>query len=276
MLIQLFGAAFAAALYWLQWNWWVNCLLIAATVWLVMAPPRVLLAELSRLSGVFFRFPPSDADKSRVREVYLTIDDAPSPHTHLILDAIGECQRGGNKARATFFVIGESAQKNASVVRSIVEQGHAIGNHDLKDRLTASPSRSLSEIVQGLRETDAIIKSIAEVPCPLRDLDRDAPRVFPVTWFRPGCGLFTPDVLKAARELGCHTVLGDTYGHDVVFAPLPQWLAQRVLCAFYQWRVVTGSIVILHDGSLERAQNTASVIQHLFRAFPELQFRCLP
>lgn len=55
----------------------------------------------------------------------LTFDDGPHPNiTPRLLDVL---LRGN--ARATFFMIGEAAQQHPRLVRRVVEEGHAIGNH---------------------------------------------------------------------------------------------------------------------------------------------------
>ena len=57
--------------------------------------------------------------------VALTFDDGPNPRTTpLILDTLRE--RG---ARATFFVVGRQVAEKPGLLRRIVAEGHAIGNH---------------------------------------------------------------------------------------------------------------------------------------------------
>ena len=57
--------------------------------------------------------------------VALTFDDGPDPRTTpLILDTLRE--RG---VRATFFVVGRQVAENPALLRRIVAEGHAIGNH---------------------------------------------------------------------------------------------------------------------------------------------------
>jgi peptidoglycan/xylan/chitin deacetylase (PgdA/CDA1 family) len=57
--------------------------------------------------------------------VALTFDDGPHPHhTPRLLEILEQFG-----ARATFFVIGESARKHADLVRRMAAAGHAIGNH---------------------------------------------------------------------------------------------------------------------------------------------------
>ena len=55
----------------------------------------------------------------------LSFDDGPHPEfTRRLLDILAR-----HDARATFFMLGEAAQRCPEAVRSVAEAGHAIGNH---------------------------------------------------------------------------------------------------------------------------------------------------
>jgi peptidoglycan-N-acetylglucosamine deacetylase len=55
----------------------------------------------------------------------LTFDDGPHPEsTPRLLEILAT-----HHARATFFMIGEAAEKHRGLVRRVAEEGHAIGNH---------------------------------------------------------------------------------------------------------------------------------------------------
>ncbi|MEO5561255.1 MAG: polysaccharide deacetylase family protein [Dokdonella sp.] len=57
--------------------------------------------------------------------LYLTFDDGPHPDvTPALLDLLAE-----HGARATFFLLGKHVERHPQVVRRIVAEGHAIGNH---------------------------------------------------------------------------------------------------------------------------------------------------
>ena len=62
---------------------------------------------------------------ARRRVLYLTFDDGPDPqHTPRMLDLLAR-----HGARATFFVIGENAERHPDLMRRIVAEGHRLGNH---------------------------------------------------------------------------------------------------------------------------------------------------
>lgn len=59
------------------------------------------------------------------RALHLTFDDGPHPeHTGALLDVLAE-----HGARATFFVIGQHAERHPELMRRIVAEGHTLGNH---------------------------------------------------------------------------------------------------------------------------------------------------
>ncbi|MFA6229085.1 MAG: polysaccharide deacetylase family protein [Rhodanobacter sp.] len=57
--------------------------------------------------------------------LYLTLDDGPHPeHTPRVLDLLA-----AHQAKATFFLIGQQAERHPALVERIVAEGHALGNH---------------------------------------------------------------------------------------------------------------------------------------------------
>jgi len=59
------------------------------------------------------------------RAVYLTFDDGPIPEaTPFILDTLREYG-----AKATFFIVGQNAERYPHLLQQIIDEGHRIGNH---------------------------------------------------------------------------------------------------------------------------------------------------
>lgn len=91
-------------------------------------------------------------------EVWLTIDDGPSPeHTLAMLDLLERFQ-----ARATFFVIGAKAEKHPHLMTEILARGQAVANHTFTHPAatfwcagTRRISREIDRCAQTLRETPA-------------------------------------------------------------------------------------------------------------------------
>lgn len=90
----------------------------------VIIPLIIAMAILSRtLPDGDLRL---DVGKSRVGEkaIALTFDDGPGGCTEELLDGLKELD-----VQASFFVIGEKAEKHPEIVKRAYKEGHLIGNH---------------------------------------------------------------------------------------------------------------------------------------------------
>jgi peptidoglycan/xylan/chitin deacetylase (PgdA/CDA1 family) len=72
---------------------------------------------------------------TREHHVALTIDDGPDPTTTPQLLRVLR----SHGARATFFLLGERAQRRPDLVRRIVADGHEVANHLMREE---EPTRS--------------------------------------------------------------------------------------------------------------------------------------
>lgn len=65
---------------------------------------------------------------SSSNKVYLTFDDGPTESlTNWILEELEK-----NNIKATFFCVGENAKQHTGLMESIINGGHAIGNHTMR------------------------------------------------------------------------------------------------------------------------------------------------
>lgn len=96
------------------------------------------------------------------KAVALTFDDGPSNYTEELLDGLAEYN-----AKATFFVVGKTAEKKPEVVKRAHEEGHLIGNHTYS-HIDFFKS-SLSEIEEDIGKGAKVIQDITgEKPLFLR------------------------------------------------------------------------------------------------------------
>lgn len=87
-------------------------------------------------------------------KIALTFDDGPSEKcTGRLLDGLKE--RG---VKATFFLIGENAEKNPELVKRIDEEGHLIGNHTYHH--VEITKISDTEAINEIQQTDEVVYSI--------------------------------------------------------------------------------------------------------------------
>ncbi|WP_054026485.1 polysaccharide deacetylase family protein [Bacillus sp. FJAT-28004] len=93
----------------------------------------------------------ADSLVSNQKLLYLTFDDGPSKNTDQVLDIL---KREG--ITATFFVLGEQVLKQPELVKRIVKEGHAIGNHTF-DHKYKRLYGSFAEFADQVMKTDEAI-----------------------------------------------------------------------------------------------------------------------
>lgn len=180
--------------------------------------PKPLIWLGERLFPVIFRF------KTRTQEIALTIDDVPR-NTKELLEILN-CY----SVRVTLFVISEQVlQEHIPLLVQAVKTGHVLGNHGHTDR--AHARLSCAELAHELDSCDRLINSIYE--------QAGVKRVCKL--YRPGCGLFSPSMLKQVSQAGYTLVLGSVYPHD------PAVRLSSVNAAFICCKLEPGDIVIVHD-----------------------------
>jgi peptidoglycan-N-acetylglucosamine deacetylase len=169
----------------------------------------------------------------RCRSICLTFDDGPHPEfTPRYLDLLAEHQ-----VPATFFVVGQNAERHPGLVRRMLADGHAVGNHTYSHRRRAELStRGMAEEIR--RGAQAV---------------RDVCGQFP-SLFRPPGGKVTAADLWGLFWSGQTVVLWnqdpkDFAGHD----------GQEVVDWFRSHTPQSGDLVLLHD-----------VHQHALVALPEV------
>jgi peptidoglycan-N-acetylglucosamine deacetylase len=151
------------------------------------------------------------------RVAALTFDDGPDPaSTPHLLDILGR-----HGARATFFMVGRSAQRHPDILSRAVRYGHAIGNHTWDH--AAVP---LVGVREGREQIRACERALAPHGCRL---------------FRPPYGFQNPSSYMVARALG-YTVVGwSGTAHDWLDHPT-EALLDRLVRALHP-----GCVILLHD-----------------------------
>ncbi len=118
----------------------------------------ILSRELSA-NGAYALLPTAAADEAKTqasdaKRVALTFDDGPHPvYTEQLLDGLKE--RG---VQATFFLIGENAERYPDIVKRMYDEGHLIGNHTYSHIQLTSANRE--KFKEELVKTSKIIQDI--------------------------------------------------------------------------------------------------------------------
>ncbi len=185
-----------------------------------------------RLLGPNLQRLPPEAHRGKV--VCLTFDDGPDPEvTPRVLERLS---RAG--ASASFFLIGERAERHPGLVAEIASQGHSIENHTY----THAWSFALSGPRRMEREIDRAQAALAH-------LTGRAPR-----YFRPPAGIRSVflEPLLARRELALAT--WTRRGFDTVERDARR-VGQRLVRG-----LAPGDLLLLHDGNSARTAAGAPVV----------------
>lgn len=158
------------------------------------------------------------------RGVCLTFDDGPDPEpTGRVLDVLAA--RG---AKATFFVIGERAERHPALIERMVAEGHAVGSHGYRiDPFLGF--RGLAAVRDDLGTSVRVLERLLGAP---------------PTMFRPPYGVLNPRIARAADELDLDIVCWDVRGLDGIARTSADDLVARVIPGLRD-----GSIVCLHDAA---------------------------
>jgi peptidoglycan-N-acetylglucosamine deacetylase len=185
------------------------------------------------VSGLAYAFPSIVVGVPRLRPVFgvrdrtphdgvaLTFDDGPhaqgTPGVLEVLAASG--------ATATFFLVGEQAERNPGLAAEILSAGHHLGLHCHRHRnlLRVTPAQLREDLRRALSA--------------IGDATDQAPR-----FYRPPYGIFNAAAFGAAKAVGCEPVLWTREGHDWKATATPESIAARVTR-----KLGRGDVLLLHD-----------------------------
>ena len=169
-----------------------------------------------------------DTDK---KVIYLTFDAGyENGCTEKILDVLKK-----HNVPAAFFLVGNYMEKNADLVRRMVDEGHIVGNHTMHH-----PDMSR------LEEKEAFASELTQ----LEDLFREITGKELPKYYRPPQGTYSQTNLEMARDLGYKTVFWSLayvdWNNDA--QPTAEQAFSKLLP-----RVHNGAVVLLHSTSTTNA-----------------------
>ena len=164
--------------------------------------------------------------------IYLTFDSGyENGSTAKILDVLKK-----HNAPAAFFLVGNYIEKNADLVRRMVDEGHIVGNHTMHHY-------DMSKLV----DKQAFAKELEDLEKLFKDTTgKDLPK-----YYRPPQGIYSQENLQAAKELGYKTVfwsLAYVDWHNDA-QPTREQAFNKLLP-----RIHNGAVVLLHSTSSTNAE----------------------
>ena len=175
--------------------------------------------------------------------LYLTFDAGyENGCTEKILDVLKDQQ-----VPAAFFLVGNYLEKNADLVRRMVEEGHIVGNHTMHhydmSRLTGKDAFSAE-----LQDLEVLYREVT---------GREMPK-----FYRPPQGIYSEENLRMAKELGYKTVFWSLayvdWNNDV--QPTREDAFRKLLP-----RTHPGAVVLLHSTS----RTNAAILEELIEKWRE-------
>ena len=164
--------------------------------------------------------------------LYLTFDAGyENGCTEKILDILKK-----HEVPAAFFLVGNYMEKNADLVRRMVEEGHIVGNHTMHhpDMSKLTDAQRFSEELQ---ELEKLFRSVT---------GKELPK-----YYRPPQGLYSEENLEMAQEMGYRTVFWSLayvdWNQDS--QPTREQAFGKLLP-----RTHNGAVVLLHSTSATNAQ----------------------
>lgn len=179
--------------------------------------------------------------------IYLTFDAGyENGCTEQILDVLKKHQ-----VPAAFFLVGNYIEKNADLVRRMVEDGHIVGNHTMHH-----PDMSK------LTDPAAFAKELTD----LEDLFRETTGQEMAKYYRPPQGIYSEDNLKQAQHLGYKTVFWSLayldWNNDA--QPTAREAFDKLIP-----RIHNGAVVLLHSTS----RTNAEILDELLTQWKDMGYR---
>lgn len=187
----------------------------------------------SRFPKALYYFGPGN-----VKQAALTFDDGPDVYfTTQILDILKR-----NNVKGTFFIVGTRAEANPEMVKRIVADGHAIGNHtwDHPDLVKLTPDQIRSE----LNRTDQLLSQLVGYHPAL---------------FRPPYGATNASDVQLISSLGYKIIDWSVDTRDWAGTPAPQ------IMDYVHKEFRPGGIILEHcaGGKNENLSNTVTALPEI-------------
>ena len=179
--------------------------------------------------------------------IYLTFDAGyENGCTEKILDVLRD-----QEVSAAFFLVGNYIEKNADLVRRMVNEGHTVANHTMHHY-------DMSK----LSDKDAFAKELTDLEALFKETTgQEMPK-----FYRPPQGIYSEENLRMAQELGYKTVFWSLayvdWNNDS--QPTKEQAFSKLIP-----RIHNGAVVLLHSTS----ETNAQILSELLTQWKDMGYR---
>lgn len=183
------------------------------------------MQELQKYNAIY-------ADATGEKVLYLTFDAGyENGCTEKILDVLKK-----HNVPAAFFLVGNYIEKNADLVRRMVDEGHIVGNHTMH-HYDMSKIADKAAFQKELTDLEVLFKETT---------GKEMPK-----YYRPPQGIYSQENLQMAKDLGYQTVFWSLayvdWNNDA--QPSREQAFEKLLP-----RTHNGAVVLLHSTSSTNAE----------------------
>lgn len=223
----------------------------------------MFFSPLTLVSAISQQFPDALFFKQTIEPaIALTIDDVGDASTEKIVNVIADHNQkiteAEHQAKATFFITTHHLNNHQGILETILNHNHEIGNHGIYDRTHADLKPE--ELEQELHQAH-------------EELTRDTQ--IQVKWFRPGRGRYNQGMVKILSQMA---KVAGYYPQFALASMIPLDTYQLTNHPQFTARYVSqfifpGSILVLHGGSIPRADQTAIALEQILSYCHQNQYR---
>lgn len=205
-------------------------------------PSSVKRAKFEKTGHVFWDIPVDE------KLVALTFDDGPDPqYTAQILDALAKYN-----AKATFFVIGEEAERYPELIKRQAREGHEVANHTYRHHFRDGHSPAV--LKRELDKSDKVIKELTG---------------YSPSLFRPIAGYYDKEIVSTAVASGYNVILWSWHQETRDWSrPGANKIVENVISD-----TRPGDVIIFHDAGGDRTQ-TVKALERILELLYKNGYKC--
>lgn len=187
-----------------------------------LTQPLLTKPSLVRTPGTYYMA------NTQEKVIALTFDDGPDPiDTPEVLDILKV-----KNVRATFFVLGQAAHENPTLLKRLIMEGHEIGNHSFNH------DYQQRRLVEEIKKTDQAVFVSTGIH---------------TYFYRPPGGLVSQNQLETVKKNGHIVALWSVDSKDWRNPGVKQIIDNVIKNVF------PGAIILLHDGGYQRTQTVKAL-----------------